>query len=174
MRAGPLMAVLLLAACAGAPPSSPGTSSPVDPVRILATGLYLESVGHFGVAVAADETEWNDLAREVTEFHPGQSVTLDLDRDMAIYLGMAGSSSCPETFTGLVVDEDAARVYGEWQSTPVGEGQGCTDDLQPQGVLLAVSRAELPASQFTLSLRESLVCVECPDHADQIVVDPTD
>ncbi len=174
MRAGLLMAVLLLAACAGAPPSSQGSSSPVDPVRILATDLYLSSVDHFGVAAATDEAEWVQLRGEISGAGQPEPPELDLGRDIAIFLGMSGSSSCPETFEGLVVDQDTSRVFGEWRSAAIGEGRACTDDLQPQGILLAVSRTELPAGAFTLSLRDQLVCAECPAHPDQIVVDPTD
>jgi hypothetical protein len=138
---------------------------------MLTDGLYLESVGHLGVATATNESEWEHMRQEVANFRATDPLSIDLTNEIAIYLGMAGSSSCPESFAGLVVDQDASRVYGQWQSAPIGEGQGCTDDLQPQGVLLAVSRAELPGDQFTLTLREVLVCADCSDHPDQIVVD---
>jgi hypothetical protein len=78
---------------------------------------------------------------------------------------MAGSSSCPTTFQHLVVDEDAAHVYAEWDDQSLS-GVPCTADLGPQGVLIAVSRGVLPAGEFTLSLRDTFSCQNCPDHPD--------
>jgi hypothetical protein len=68
-----------------------------------------------------------------------------------------------------VVDGEAAHVYGEWDSGAI-KGMPCTDDLAGQGLVLAVSRAALPTGQFTLTLREALMCPDCPDHPDQAVV----
>lgn len=82
---------------------------------------------------------------------------------------MSGSSSCPERFERLVVDESAAHVYAQWADQP--PNQPCTDDLQAQGVLVAVARSVLPAGQFRLTLREQLICADCPDHNDQVLVD---
>jgi hypothetical protein len=162
MRAGLLTAVLLLAACTGASPPSPTP----EPVRILADGLGAAFQEPFTVAARTDETEWLRLWQS---FDRGAAQPeVDLSREMVIYLGMAGSSSCPEAFSHLVVDDEAARVYGEWQGR--SGTVACTDDLQSQGVLLAVRRDVLPQSDFVLSLRESLLCADCPEHQDQIVV----
>jgi hypothetical protein len=161
MRAGVLLAVLLLAACAGASPPSSG-----DPVRILATDLTLIAEP-FSVALidnAADyEAGWAKTDRS------SAPPEVDWTTEVVIYLGMAGSSSCPESFQHLVVDAEAAHVYGEWDSGQF-VGRPCTDDLAGQGIVLAVSRNVLPAGQFTLTLREALTCPECPDHPDQAVV----
>lgn len=158
-----LLAVLLLAACTGASPSPAPTP---EPVRILADGLSVAFGEPFSVAVANDETEWLRLWQG---FDRGaDQPEVDLSREMLIYLGMAGSSSCPEAFSHLVVDAEAARVYGEWQGR--AGNVACTDDLQGQGVLLAVSREVLPQSDFVLTLREALLCGDCPEHPDQIVV----
>ena len=68
----------------------------------------------------------------------------------------------------LVVDEDAAHVYAEWANPDTH--MPCTADLAPQGVLIAVARDVLPAGEFSLTLRESLMCPDCPDHPDQELV----
>ncbi len=165
MRAGPLLAVLLLAACTGA---SPSLSPPAEPVRVLADGLSIAFSEPFSVTAATDETEYTRLWQSVDRGPVAPDV--DLATEIVIFLGMAGSSSCPEEFGRLVVDIDAALVFGEWQGQP--PNVPCTDDLQSQGVMLAVSRAELPQSEFVLQLREELVCPDCPEHPDQVVVAP--
>lgn len=155
MRAALLAAVLLLAACTGASPD-PST----DPVRILATDL---SIGEpFAVHVVQDNTDYMDRWRATGL--PGSPPAIDFTTEVAIYLGMAGSSSCPAVFQHLVVDEDAGHVYAEWND-PSLTGQDCTADLRSQGVVLAVSRAALP-SEFTLTLREEVMCFDCPDQPD--------
>lgn len=168
MRAGLLMAVLLLAACAGASPSPAPTP---EPVRKLADGLSIDFFGEpFSVAAAADQSEFNELwtrisqsAAEVPDQPP-----VDFEREIIIYLGMAGSSSCPEQFSQLVVDDAAGKVFGSWLNKSAG--MACTDDLQSQGVLLAVSRSVLPPGSFVLSLREQPVCADCAEHPDQQVI----
>ena len=165
MRAGPLLAVLLLAACGGA---SPSISPPAEPVRVLADELSIAFAEPFSVSAATDATEYTRLWQRVDR--GPDAPTVDLQTEMVIYLGMAGSSSCPEAFARLVVDVDAALVFGEWQGPP--GNVPCTDDLQSQGVMLAVSRAELPQSEFVLQLREQLICPDCPEHPDQVIVAP--
>jgi hypothetical protein len=161
MRAALLAAVLLLAACTGA---SPDPSD--DPVRILATDL--PSVGEpFAVHVVQDEADYID-GWHATGL-PGSPPAIDIATQVAIYLGMAGSSSCPAAFERLVVDEATSHVYAEWNDQSL-VGAPCTADLAPQGVLIAVSRDVLPAGEFTLSLREALMCPDCPDHPDQELV----
>ena len=158
-----LLVVLLLAACTGA---SPSPSPSAEPVRVLGQGLWLPTVEHLGVAAATTQTEydamWADADRSASP------PPVDFETEIALFLGMAGSSSCPEEFLGLVVDAEASLVHGSWRQR--AGNVACTDDLQPQGVLLAVSRAALPPSQFLLSLREQAICSDCSDHPDQTVV----
>lgn len=159
MRAGLLAAVLLLgAACAGASPSP----SP-DPVRILATDLSLVAEP-FTVAVIDNSADYQASWAQTDRSSAPPDV--DWATEVVIYLGMAGSSSCPVTFQHLVVDEDSANVYAEWDNNNL-KNMPCTDDLSPQGVVLAVSRSVLPAGEFTLSLRSDVMCPECPDHPDE-------
>lgn len=163
MRAALLAAVLLLAACTGASPDPSG-----DPVRILATDL--PAVGEpFTVHLVQDAADYMDGWRATRL--PGSPPPVDFTTEVAIYLGMAGSSSCPTTFERLVVDDNAAHVYAEW-TTIAGSGDDvmvCTADLAPQGVVIAVRRNVLPAGEFLLSLRAE-VCNECPDPPDQEIV----
>lgn len=173
MRAGPIMAaVLLLAACAGAPPSpsplpSPSPSPAGETVHILATDLWGDFDSPFSVAAATDEEEYDELWQRVGLQIPQPEA--DLERYLVLFLGMAGSSSCPERFERLVVD-DTSRVYAEWAQRP--GNQPCTDDLAAQGLLIAVLRSELPSEPFAFSLRQQPVCPDCPSHPDQMVVDP--
>lgn len=138
---------------------------------MLATGLPAAS-GPDPIAVggATDEAEyaalWNAFGLQ------SAAPSVDFEREIVLYLGMAGSSSCPEQFRRLVVDHQASRVYAQWQQPGVGPGRGCTDDLAPQGVLVAVSRAELPEQPFSLSLRGQPLCPDCPDQPDQAIIDP--
>jgi hypothetical protein len=161
MRAALLAAVLLLAACTGASPDPSG-----DPVRILATDL--PSIGEpFTVHLVQDSTDYTDGWRATGL--PGSPPAVDFSTDVAIYLGMAGSSSCPAAFERLVVDEATSRVYAEWNDQSL-VGAPCTDDLAPQGVLIAVARDVLPAGEFVLTLRDQLICPDCPDHPDREIV----
>lgn len=161
MRAALLAAVLLLAACSGASPDPSG-----DPVRILATDL--PSIGElFTVHLVVDEADYTAGWRATGL--PGSPPAIDFTTDVAIYLGMAGSSSCPAAFEHLVVDEATSHVYAEWNDQSL-VGAPCTADLAPQGIVIAVLRDVLPAGEFTLTLREHLVCPDCPDHPDQELV----
>ena len=162
MRAGLLAAVLLLvAACAGASPTSPG-----DPVRILATDLPTISQP-FLVHVALTEADYTEGWQQLGG--TGSPPAVDFATEVAIYLGMAGSSSCPTTFQHLVVDDDTAHVYAQWDDNTL-KNMACTDDLQGQGVALAVSRSVLPEGEFTLSLRQVVMCPDCPDQPDRTKV----
>ena len=169
MRAGLTAAViLLLAACTGAPsPTASPEPTPAESLRILAMDLWGDFPSPFTVAAATSRAEYDALWQQVGLQIPQPEV--DLERELVLYLGMAGSSSCPERFERLVTD-DTSRVYAEWASQP--PGQPCTDDLAAQGVLLAVLRSALPSEPFLFSLREQPVCPDCADHPDQMVVDP--
>lgn len=169
MRAGLLIAVLLLAACAGVPSPTPSVV-PTEPVRILANGPSAAFAQNPFVVAAA--TNADDHAALWQAFGlRSLAPEVDFQREIVVYLGMAGSSSCPEVFQRLVVDHQASTVHAEWQPRP--PNQACTDDLQSQGVLLAVSRVELPTQQFALSLRAQPICPDCPTHPDRAIVDPT-
>ena len=192
MRVGlALSAVLLLAACAGAPlpsatppasvapttgrsavptdpPASPAPSQAADDGwRELGSGLWLEDP--FTVAAAIDPAQLAALWAALGQAEPAPAV--DFASEIVLFLGMSGSSSCPERLVGLVSDEAAAHVYGQWaEQDPL---QACTDDLQAQGVLLAGDRELLPATPFRLSLRAEPICPDCADHPDQLMVDPS-
>jgi hypothetical protein len=171
MRAGALWTVvLLLAACTGAQstPTAPTPSPPAETVRTLATGLAAAGFQDpFSVAVATNEADYGALwqAFQLRSLPP----TADLEREIVIYLGMAGSSSCPEVFRGLVVDRSVPSVHADWQPLP---NRACTDDLESQGVLLAVARDGLPDQPFILQLRAQPVCATCANHPDQLLVTP--
>ena len=122
------------------------------------------SIGEpFTVHLVADEADYLDGWRATSL--SGSPPRVEFATEVAIYLGMAGSSSCPTTFEHLVVDEDAARVYAEWNDQTLS-GQPCTADLAPQGVLIAVRRDALPAGEFMLSLRPEIMCPNCPGPPD--------
>src|SRR5688500_15784854 len=124
MRVGlALSAVLLLAACAGAPQpsSSPSASTAPSPAalptphattapsaapsqaasegwRQLGRGLWLEDP--FTVAAANDAAQLAALWTALGQAAPAPAV--DFTREMVLFLGMSGSSSCPERLVGLV------------------------------------------------------------------------
>ncbi|HVM29885.1 MAG TPA: hypothetical protein VM305_03845 [Candidatus Limnocylindrales bacterium] len=172
-----LLVVILLAACSSAPPAA-SPSSPPPPAstppaatppavtppagadwRVLAEDLWLgEAPFAVQAALNAEQlaTLWAALGRN------GDLPEVDFDREAVLFLGMAGSSSCPEQLTGLVVDHANGRVYGEW-SRQVPPGAACTDDLRGQGLLIAVPTEVLPEGRFLLSLRQERICPECPD-----------
>jgi hypothetical protein len=135
---------------------------------VLADELWLPNAPFaVSAAVTRDELEslWSDLGRD------GAVPDVDLDRELVIYMGMSGSSSCPEVLSGLFVDNAAGRVWGEW-TRHVPPGGACTDDLGPQGVLIAVQRELLPDEPFLLSLRRDPICRDCPGQPEQVIVDP--
>ena len=205
MRVGlALSAVLLLAACAGAPQQSPiatsspgqapaaspspansATAAPTLPIgptvpaatptpgqsagegwRQLGSGLWLDDP--FTVAASTNAAQLDELWASLGQAQPAPAV--DFEREIVLFLGMSGSSTCPEQLVGLFADEAAARVYGQWAAHD--PGQACTDDLQAQGVLLAVDRELLPSGPFLLSLREQPICPECSEQTDQKLIDP--
>lgn len=199
VRAGPLLAVvLLLAACAGAPqsspsliplptpgsatpaatgpaPASPGlspapTGAPTAPAgawRELLSGAALGDE-FFTVAAATDREQLDRLWQDLAQAAPAPDV--DFEQELVLFFGTGGSSTCPERLEGLVVDFGAATVHGRWAEHE--PGVPCTDDIQAQGVLIAVSRGDVPDVPFQLSLKAEPVCPECPDRPDQTVVDP--
>jgi len=158
MRAVLLAAALLLAAACSSPSPTPSG----DTVRILATDLPTIGVP-FTIHLVTDSSDFMDGWRATGR--PGSPPPVDFATEVAIYFGMAGSSSCPITFQRLVVDRDSARVYADWDDGSFAN-MPCTADLAPQGVVIAVSRAALPEGQFTLSLRETFSCQNCTDHPD--------
>jgi hypothetical protein len=176
MKIGLTLLVALLAACSGAPapsasvgPSptpSPSPTAPPDARIIGNAGLFLGNES-FSVAAATSDEAFAALWASLDQQAAAPEV--DFGQEIVIFLGISGSSSCPERFGRLVVDEQASHVYAQWAEHP--RNQACTDDLQAQGVLLAVARSALPAGQFRLTLREQLICADCPDHPDQVVVD---
>jgi hypothetical protein len=190
MRAGPvIVAVLLLAACSGASlptsspspgvPASPGPTPAVGPTgqptaqitdgwRELGSGLWLEDEV-FAVAAASNDSRLEQLWARLGQPDPAPAV--DFERELVLFLGMAGSSTCPERLERLFVDHAAGTVHGEWAAHE--PGQACTDDLQAQSLLLAIDRALLPETPFVFSLREQPICPECPERPDQVIVDPT-
>jgi hypothetical protein len=131
-------------------------------VRILATDLQLIEEP-FTVALVDNETDYQTGWSRTDRSSAPPNV--DFATEVVIYLGMAGSSSCPSAFERLVVDEATSHVYAEWNDQSL-VGAPCTADLAPQGVLISVVRDVLPAGEFTLSLRATFGCQNCPDHPD--------
>ncbi|MDQ3938540.1 MAG: hypothetical protein M3253_07645 [Chloroflexota bacterium] len=164
----PVAVVLLLIACTGAPADFPSPQSPAGyPLRILATDLSSATEEPFSVGAATNQDDYDELWQRIGGTPPPLAV--NFERQVVLFLGMAGSSSCPERFAGLAIDA-TSRVYAEWAPQP--PNRPCTDDLAPQGTLLAVARSALPAEPFLLSLRDQPICPDCADHPDQLVVDP--
>jgi hypothetical protein len=182
-----LTVVLLLAACSSVPPPSPtapigsptpGATAPATPSttptepgsaewRVLARDLWLPELP-FAVAVAQSPDDFEGLWAALSQADAPPAI--DFATEMVVYMGMSGSSSCPAELIGLIVDEAEGRVYGDWMQ-PMD--RPCTDDLAPQGVLLAVPRTLLPATDFLLSLRDAPICPDCPTHPDALLVVPT-
>ncbi|HUP83348.1 MAG TPA: hypothetical protein VM284_04065 [Candidatus Limnocylindria bacterium] len=135
-------------------------------MRVLTSSLQILP-DPFSVALFSTRPPY--AAAWLTVDSAGSPPEVDFASKVVIYLGMAGSSSCPVRFQHLVVDEASAHVYGEWDdATPAN--RPCTDDLAGSGVVLVVSRAVLPQGEFRLTLRQDLICPDCPDHPDQELV----
>ncbi|HSH21528.1 MAG TPA: hypothetical protein VK992_02775, partial [Candidatus Caenarcaniphilales bacterium] len=148
-------------------PSTEPTSSATAGPRELATGLSLAD-DPFAVAAAVNPAQMEPLWEQLGQASPPP--TVDFEQELVLFLGMSGSSSCPKRLERLFVDHAAGKVFGQWAGHEPGEA--CTDDLQAQGVLLAVERSLLPTTPFLFSLEEEPICPECPERPDQAVVDP--
>ena len=123
MRFTPLLIVVLAAACAGSPPATPaGAPSPPSLVasppaitpagpadwRPLADGLWLPETP-FAVAFAANRSDFDALLARLGQAGPPPAV--DFASEVALFMGMSGSSSCPERLERVVVDHAAARAH---------------------------------------------------------------
>ena len=76
---------------------------------------------------------------------------VDFQSDVVIWFGAVFGSSCPGLrLDGVVVDVDAALVYGEivLPDPPAG----CTADANPHAFLVAVERQVLPVGPFIIQL----------------------
>jgi len=90
-------------------------------------------------------TVWGQLGLE------GTPPSVDFDQQVALYLVIGHSGSCPETrLDDLVVD--GALVYAVVPSiTELTEELACTADWVPRTYLVAVDRALLPGPPFQLT-----------------------
>jgi hypothetical protein len=135
---------------------------------VLADDLWLAQAP-FAVTAALSQDELTALWQQLDRDGPPPAV--DFEREAVLFMGMSGSSSCPETLSGLVVDHANAVVFGEW-TQQVPPGGACTDDLGGQGLLIAVDRSVLPDQTFLLSLRQAPICGDCAEQPDRLFVDP--
>ena len=138
------------------------TPPPAQPWRLLAT-LHTSSDEAYHVRVATSEDEWQALW---TAIAPTEAIpNADLSTQIVASFGHGVGSTCPDlTLDAVVIDAGAKRVYSE-ASLPHGPEPGaaptpaCTADLVGAVVfVVALDRAALPESPFTISLTSTQTC----------------
>lgn len=87
------------------------------------------------------------------ELGPMSFPSVSFDSEVVLYFGAVQSAWCPGVlFDDLVVDLDLGLVHGQFSSSRPGQVDVCPADAQPHAFVIAVDRAILPKSPFTLRL----------------------
>lgn len=112
----------------------------------------------YSVHAATSSAEWSALWAQLS---PGlDEPTLDFENEIAVVFGEGIGSSCREVrLDDVVIDIAQARVSSR-MSDPLAP-RICTADLAGAAVfVVAVARAALPRTPFTLQLHDPLACCE--------------
>ena len=136
--------------------------------RLLAAGIKRGGDEGYKVYAATTEDEWQELWTHLDPINPAPEV--NLDEQIVASFGHAVGSSCPEMrLDGVVIDADRQLVFSQ-ASDPLAP-RGCTADLAGAAFfVVALERAALPASPFTVRLAEERICGGCGD-SEEVVVD---
>jgi hypothetical protein len=90
-------------------------------------------------------TTWEQLGID------GTPPVVDFDRQLALYLVIGHSGSCPETRLDDLVVEGSLLYAVIPSTTPLTPDLGCTDDWVPRTYLVAIDRDRLPAPPFQVA-----------------------
>jgi hypothetical protein len=140
--------------------------------RLLASGILRGANDEaYRVHAATNEADWQVLWRIVDPVNPIPSI--DIGSEIAVSFAQGIGSSCPEVRLDDVVFDFDARVIYSVTSDPLGP-RGCTADLRGAAFfVVALDRAGLPESPFTVRLWRDSPCGDggCGGHSQEVVVD---
>jgi hypothetical protein len=166
VRTSLIALALSVGACAGLPIplENPGTG---EGWRLLASGNSRATGRAYQVQVATTDADWQVLWRT---FDPVNAPpTVDWASEIAVTFSEGIGSTCPERRLDAVVIDPVERLVYSVTSDPLAH-QMCTDDLV--GVadfMVALSRASLPQSPFTVRLKSK--CIGPCDGGEEVTVD---
>ena len=115
--------------------------------------LLDDTVGSpYEVHAATDATQFSLLREQLDQ--EGSPPQVDFASEVVVHFGAVVSGSCPEIlFEDVVIDLGEGLVHGEFGSSIQGSGtRDCTADARPHAYVVAVERAVLPPSPFTIQL----------------------
>ena len=175
MKASIVLIAVLVVACAGptlpsptaSPTLRPSATPTAQPTIDPAVGWRLVAAVDRGpqfaysVRAATSAVEWSTLWNELS---PGlDEPEIDFETDIAVVFaeGTGGPGNCSERrLDRVVIDGERGLVYSEI-SDPLAP-RGCDAMLGGSSVfVVALARAILPASPFTLQLHATETCVGC-------------
>ena len=140
--------------------------------RLLASGILRgNSDEAYRVHVATTPDEWQGLWQLLDGVN--EAPFLDLGTEMAVSFAHGIGSSCPEVRLDDVGFDFDDRVVYSVTSDPLAP-RGCTDDLAGAAYfVVALDRATVPDSPFTVQLWENTRCGEggCGGHPQEVTVD---
>jgi len=165
-----MIALVISAACAAPGPTSTPTAGPTATATLEPVGAWRlvaaadrASDWAYSVHAATTAAEWSDLWGRLS---PGLDVPrVDFATEIATVFadGTGGPGNCSERrLDGVVIDVAAAVVYSEI-SDPLAP-RSCDAMLGGSSIfVVAVQRAALPPSPFTLQLGRQPNCNGCPE-----------
>ncbi|HUG47128.1 MAG TPA: hypothetical protein VMP67_01825, partial [Candidatus Limnocylindria bacterium] len=122
-----------------------------DGWRLLADGRT-SGAEAYRVRAATDAGEWEQMWADLDPVNPAPAA--DLETEIVVSFGHGVGSSCPELRLDDVVIDQRAAIVHSLVSDPL-EPRGCTADLAGAVYfVVALERAALPESPFTLQLAQ--------------------
>lgn len=140
--------------------------------RLLASGILRgASEEAYRVHAATTDEEWQVLWRILDTVNPAPPI--EIGSEIAVSFAEGIGSGCPEVRLDDVVFDFADRVIYSVTSDPLAP-RGCTADLVGAAFfVVALDRAALPDSPFTVRLWKDIPCGDggCGGHPQEVTVD---